>query len=101
MATGPTWLPNFKGSIDCPSGRGRRPFPSLPSCPPRPFQPISSATRSFPFTLAPFATTAKSDGLDRPTRYCLSHSSVGDFLTSDVTCVVRYPDNLCDDVALG
>src|SRR6266576_2547133 len=34
-----------------------------------------------------FGTTARSDGLDRPTRYCLPHSSVADFLTSGVTCM--------------
>src|SRR6476660_9846497 len=61
---------------------------------PRPYQQMPSATRSFPFTLAPFAITARSDGLDRPTRYCLPRSSVADFLTSGVTCMVRYPDNM-------
>src|SRR5512133_1840641 len=35
---------------------------------PRPFQPTWSATRSFPFTPAPFGTTARLDGLDRPIR---------------------------------
>jgi hypothetical protein len=39
----------------------------------------------FPFTLAPFGTTARSNGLDRPTRYWLSHSSVADLLASGVT----------------
>src|SRR3954452_20490760 len=35
---------------------------------PRPFRPTWNATRSCRFTPAPFATTARSDGLDRRIR---------------------------------